>query len=136
MVYFPAGPSGNFNNDGRLDLFLINWFAENHSRLLINQSSREHHWLRVKPVGKVNNRMGIGAVVKLYQPGGLNDPQSLLGLQEVTTGYGYASGQAAMPHFGLGTHQSVDLSVSFPNDMKIEMRNVKTDREITIEEQN
>lgn len=136
MVYFPAGPSGDFNNDGRLDLFLINWFEENHSRLLINKSSRENHWLRVKPVGKVNNRMGIGAVVKIYKAGGLNDPQSLIAVQEVTTGYGYASGQAATPHFGLGTHKSVDLVVSFPNEMHVEMRNVKTDRELTIEEQN
>ena len=34
MVYYPAGPSGDFDGDGRLDLFLINWFAGNHSRLL------------------------------------------------------------------------------------------------------
>ncbi|MBX6312149.1 MAG: VCBS repeat-containing protein [Isosphaeraceae bacterium] len=26
MVYYPAGPSGDYDGDGRLDLFLINWF--------------------------------------------------------------------------------------------------------------
>jgi enediyne biosynthesis protein E4 len=136
MVYFPAGPSGDFNNDGRLDLFLINWFEENHSRLLINQSNPENHWLRVKPVGKINNRMGIGSLVKVYSAGGLNDSGKLLGTQEVTTGYGYASGQAAIPHFGLGSRERVDVSVSFPNGMSVELRNVEAGQELTVEEPN
>ncbi|MEK6235578.1 MAG: VCBS repeat-containing protein, partial [Planctomycetales bacterium] len=33
MVYFPAGPSGDFDDDGRVDLFLINWFRGNRCRL-------------------------------------------------------------------------------------------------------
>ena len=47
MVYFPAGPSGDFNADGKLDLFLVNWFPNNHSRLLEN-TSESGNWLRVR----------------------------------------------------------------------------------------
>ena len=70
MVYFPAGPSGDYDNDGRVDLFLINWFSENHSRLLHNESPRRH-WLKVKGTGNSFNRMGIGSQIRVYRAGQL-----------------------------------------------------------------
>lgn len=38
MVYYPAGPTADYDADGRLDLLLVNWFAGNHTRLLHNES--------------------------------------------------------------------------------------------------
>jgi hypothetical protein len=111
MVYYPAGPSGDFDNDGRLDLFLINWFQGNHCRLLHNDSP-PRNWLQVEVVGKGKlNRMGIGAQVKLFVPG----TNELLGFQEISTGYGYASGQPAYAYFGLGKHKTVDLEIKLPD---------------------
>src|SRR5262249_45835533 len=101
MVYYPAGPTADYDGDGRLDIFLINWFSDNHSRLLKNDAPKRH-WLQVQVVGKKMNRMGIGAQVKIYRAGKLGDKAGLLGYQEISTGYGYASGQVAMCHFGLG----------------------------------
>ena len=70
MAYYPAGPSGDFDNDGRLDLFLVNWFRDNHSRLLQN-NSKAGHWLDVQAIGRTTNRMGIGSKIRVYRGGAL-----------------------------------------------------------------
>src|SRR5205085_11755001 len=64
MVYYPAGPSGDYDNDGRLDLFLVNWFS-GRSCVLLHNESPKRRWLDVQVVGKTMNRMGIGAKVTL-----------------------------------------------------------------------
>lgn len=130
MVYFPAGPSGDINGDGRIDLFLINWFANNHSRLLLNDSPKQN-WLDVAVTGKKVNRMGIGAKVKVYS---VDDgkAKTLLGHQEIATGYGYASGQPAVCHFGLGNRKHVDINVTLPNGRVLQRRNVPVNQKITL----
>lgn len=133
MVYFPAGPTGDFDGDGRLDLCLINWFAGNHSRLLLNRSG-DNHWLNVTAVGQTVNRTGIGCTVSLYASGKSGDRQALLGHQEITVGYGYASGQAATAHFGLGQHQRCDLRVQFPNGRVVERKDVNVNQTLHIDE--
>ncbi len=127
MVYFPAGPSGDYDNDGRLDLFLINWFAGRRSTLLRNESPKRN-WLDVQVVGKTMNRMGIGAQVRVSAGG------KLIGFQEISTGYGYASGQRAYAHFGLGDEKSVSVEVRLPNGKKILKDGVDADRLLTVEE--
>jgi enediyne biosynthesis protein E4 len=134
MVYFPAGPTADYDHDGRLDIFLINWFQGNHCRLLKNDSPKRH-WLDVQVVGKKKlNRMGIGAQVRVFKTGQMDQAAGLLGFQEVTTGYGYASGQPAICHFGLGDIKSVDVSVRLPDGRLINSKNVAADRRIVIEE--
>jgi enediyne biosynthesis protein E4 len=133
MVYYPAGPTVDYDADGRLDLFLVNWFSGNHSRLLKNESLPKR-WLQVKVQGRRMNRMGIGAQVRLFAPGKLGDPAALLGFQEITTGFGYASGQPARAHFGLGENESVDLQVRLPRGQLIEQRDVKADQLVTVQE--
>jgi hypothetical protein len=127
MVYFPAGPSGDYDNDGRLDLFLVNWFKGQRSTLLHNESPKRR-WLDVEVKGKTMNRMGIGAQVKISKGG------ALLGFQEISTGYGYASGQRAYAHFGLGDEAKVDVHVLFPNGKKMAKEGVAADQLLTVEE--
>ncbi len=129
MVYFPAGPSLDFDGDGRIDLFLVNWFQGNHCRLLHNQSPQKN-WLDVRIEGKKMNRMGIGAQVKLYVPG----TKTLLGFQEVTIGYGYASGQQAICHFGLSKTETVDVEVKFPDGRTMSRAGVRGKQRLTIVE--
>jgi hypothetical protein len=127
MIYYPAGPTGDYDNDGRIDIFTINWFQGNHCRLLHNESGN-NHWLRVRVEGKKMNRMGIGAQVRVSKAG------KLLGFQEVTTGYGYASGQPAECHFGLGNETSVDVEVKLPDGRMLGQRNVNADAILTVKE--
>jgi len=133
MVYYPAGPSADYDRDGRLDLFLVNWFPSNHCRLLRNESP-PRHWLQVQVVGRRANRMGIGAQVRIFRAGGLGKPSELLGFQEIAVGFGYASGQLAVCHFGLGETRHVDLQVRLPNAVVIAKSAVAANQLLVIEE--
>jgi hypothetical protein len=115
IIYTAPGPSGDFDNDGRLDLFLPSWWTEARSLLLRNETPGGH-WLDVRVLGGGGvNRMGVGAVVRVYPAGRLGDAAALLGAREIATGYGYASAQPAVAHFGLGDQQSVDVEVTLPH---------------------
>jgi hypothetical protein len=115
IIYTAPGPSGDYDNDGRLDLFLPNWWPDRPSMLLHNET-KGGNWLRVQVEGtKGVNRMGIGSRIKLYAAGKLGEATALLGCREIATGYGYASGQPAYAHFGLGTAEKVDVEVILPH---------------------
>lgn len=133
MVYYPAGPSGDFDHDGRLDLFLVNWYQGNHCRLLRNDTPARS-WLDVAVTGTKMNRMGIGAAVSVFAAGRPGEAGALLGFQEITTGYGYASGQAAIAHFGLGEAAVVDVEVRLPDGQVRKLPGVKAGQTLRVEE--
>jgi hypothetical protein len=134
MVYFPAGPSLDFDDDGRLDLLLVNWFEGNHTRLLVNESANRN-WLKVQVRGSTINRMGIGSRIEVFPAGRVDQADDLIGVQEVATGYGYASGQVAECHFGLGEHQQVDVRVRLPNGESSVHRSVPSGKRLVVEPQ-
>jgi hypothetical protein len=133
QVYFPAGPSGDYDGDGRIDLFLANWFRGNHSRLLKNVSGT-NRWLDVSVRGRTINRMGIGAKVYVYKTGELHRDAGLLGFQEIGTGFGFGSGQAAGAHFGTGRAHVVDVLVRFPDGSEKSLHGVDTDTQLIVEQ--
>jgi len=133
-AYYPAGPSCDYDGDGRIDLFLINWFTDNHSRLLRNTSATKA-WLDVRVTGKTTNRMGIGAKVSVFAAGKLGMPESLLGHHEIGIGYGYASGQLPVAHFGLGDAATVDVRVTLPGGKTtIDKPGVKANQVLEVKE--
>lgn len=115
IIYMAAGPSGDYDRDGRLDLFLCNWWVESRSLLLRNETPGGN-WLDVRVEGSNGvNRMGIGSKVKVYPAGKLGDASALVGCREISAGYGYCSGQEAVAHFGLGKEVGVDVEVILPH---------------------
>jgi hypothetical protein len=84
--------------------------------MLLRNETKGGNWLRVQVEGaKGVNHMGIGARVNIYTAGTLGEAAALLGCREIATGYGYASGQPAYAHFGLGKAEKVDVEVILPH---------------------
>jgi hypothetical protein len=134
ITYTAPGPTGDFDNDGRLDLFLPSWWPELPSLLLHNETPGGN-WLDVQVRGTNGvNKMGIGARVKIYTAGKSGDSSALLGCQEISTGFGYASGQAPVAHFGLGSEAVVDLEVTLPHGKgTVKQSRVNANQRITLQ---
>jgi hypothetical protein len=130
-----AAPSADFDRDGRLDLLLANWWIEDRSLLLRNETPGGG-WLDVRVEGsKGVNRMGIGSKVKVYRAGQLGIPAALLGQREIAIGYGYCSGQEAIAHFGLGDADRVDIEVELPHGRGVFRRTgVTANQRVTLQQ--
>jgi enediyne biosynthesis protein E4 len=115
LGYWPAAPTVDFDRDGRLDLFGVEWVPSRDS-LLYRNVSRAGNYLEVmvRPADGAN-AMGVGARIEVYEAGRLGDPASLVGRSEIATGYGYSSGQEAVAHFGLADREQVDLRIVLPH---------------------
>jgi hypothetical protein len=115
LGYWPAAPTLDFDRDGRLDLFGVEWVPSRDS-LLYRNVSRAGNYLQVavRPAGGAN-AMGIGARIEVYEAGRLGEPAALVGRSEIATGYGYSSGQEAVAHFGLADRERVDLRIVLPH---------------------
>jgi enediyne biosynthesis protein E4 len=133
IIYGAPGPTADYDNDGRMDIFIASWWPEAPSMLLHNETSGGN-WLQVKVNGtKGVNSMGIGSRINIYEAGKLGDRNAFLGGQEIAEGFGYASGHAAIAHFGLGKVKAVDVEVILPNNKGKEYkRNVKVNQRIII----
>ncbi len=132
IIYFAPGPTCDFNRDGRLDMFLPNWWSEKPSLLLRNET-KSGNWLDVSVQGAGKfNRMGIGCKVDLYSPGRGKRQGKLLASREITAGFGYASGQEAIAHFGLGELTECVVVVTLPFGQGTITRAFKANQRVTI----
>lgn len=134
VVYSAPGPTCDYDRDGRLDMVLPNWWTELPSMLLRNESE-SGHWLDVRVAGGDGvNAMGVGSQVALYEAGRAGDPKARIGAREIATGYGYASSQEAVAHFGLGDRTLCDVVVTLPHGRgEIVRKAVQADQRITVE---
>lgn len=90
---------GDYDNDGDIDLLVTQ--SNGPVTLLRNDNTTENNWIRIKTVGVVSNRDGIGTRVILTAG---RRPQ----IQEVNPGASYLSSHDARLHFGLGSYTTVD----------------------------
>ncbi len=133
IIYSAAGPTADYNNDGRLDMFMPSWWPELPSLLLKNQTIGGN-WLKVvvAGTGKVN-KMGVGSRINVYGKAISSPGRVLIGSQVIGVGFGYASGQAAIAHFGLGKYTVVDIEVILPTgNGKLISKQVRSNQQITI----
>ena len=98
--------TGDFDNDGKVDLLVTNINAR--VDLLKNQTQSSHHWLKFQLEGTDCNRDAIGAKVTVRAG-------EILLTQEVRAGNSYLSQSDLRLHFGLGRQDRVDsIRVSWP----------------------
>lgn len=133
ILYGAPGPTADYDNDGRLDMFIASWWPEAPSMLLHNETNAGN-WLQLQVKGPNGvNTMGVGSRLKIYKAGRLGDASALLGCQDIGVGFGYASGHAAIAHFGLGKETAVDVEVIYPHGKgKLSQKNVKANQRITL----
>jgi hypothetical protein len=98
---------GDINNDGNIDIVLVNIGAPH--TLLLNQVGNSNHRVLFKLVGTKSNKMAIGARVTVKAG-------KLVQFSEVRGGGSYISQNDFRLHFGLGTEIKMnDVEVKWPS---------------------
>jgi hypothetical protein len=121
-------PAADFDNDGDLDLLLINFYS---NVALLRNNTDDKNWLRVKAVGTKSNPDGIGARVSLYAG------DQLIGTRHIHSGAGYCRSSPLEAHFGLGKAPAASyrVEVYFPaTNTNVVRGDVKPGRRIVIHE--
>ena len=118
---------GDFDNDGDLDLLITT--NNGPARLLRNDGGNQNNFLRVRTVGSVSNRDGIGAKVSVKLANGA----SLWNM--VRSGSSYCSQSELPVTFGLGKAEKVSrVEVTWPSGRKDVISDVDANQAITIQE--
>ena len=113
--YWSTGPLGDYDRDGRLDFFGVEWEPAVASPLLRNVTRGAKNYLAIKlELEEGPNRNGIDARVDIYKSGKLGNNKELIGSRIITISNGYSSGYEAIAYFGLPEDKKVDVSVSMP----------------------
>ena len=99
--------TGDFDNDGRMDLFVTNNNAP--PNLFHNLSKSTNAWLELELAGRAPNTNAVGAKATIVTPMG---PL----VREVNIGNGFAGGSSTRLHFGLGKLDKVgEVKIQWPN---------------------
>ena len=115
--------SGDFNNDGSMDLLIMN--MNEPPSLLKNTNTSGNHWFTVKLTGTTSNRSAIGAKVRMKAGGRVQTGV-------VLSQSGYYSCNDPRMHFGLRTATRVDrLEVSWPGGQLETWRSLPADKIFT-----
>lgn len=133
VMYFAPGPTADFDQDGRLDIFLANWWIEAPSLLLKNET-QGGRWLQVASQGiEADNRMGVGTTIRTYPAGKVGDANALIGHHELATGYGYVSNQPVVAQIGVGAEERVDLEIIRPHGKGRQvLKSVESSKRLTL----
>jgi hypothetical protein len=117
---------GDLNNDGRVDLVLLN--ARTPATVILNETATTNHWLGLKLVGTKSNRSAVGTVARVTAGGRTQ-------VDEVRSGRGYQSAEDLRLHFGLGTNAVIDrLEVTWPSGRDETHTHLTADRVIRVVE--
>ncbi len=116
---------GDFDNDGDVDVLIVN--LNEPPSLLRNDVSGNNHWLKVSLVGVKSNRGAVGGRVTARYGGKVQ-------AQEVMSQSSFYSANDSRLHFGLGTEESADLEIRWPNGLKETIRNVAWGQLVVVKE--
>ena len=122
----------DFNEDGCLDIFLVNmgneWHDPGVARLFQNVCDHGNNWLSIRTVGAASNRDGIGARVRVTTG-------ETVQIREVGASQGHMSHHVQPVHFGLGKASVADLvEVRWPSGRVQRLVEVAANQSITLAE--
>jgi hypothetical protein len=121
-----GGCFGDYDNDGKVDAFVVNLGAP--ATLLHNTSKSSGHWLTIKLQGSKSNRDGIGARIELMAGGRKQVLQRFAGSS-------YLSQDDDRVHFGLGAANKVEkLLIHWTSGQDQTLENLSVDQILTVEE--
>ncbi|RKN81149.1 CRTAC1 family protein [Ulvibacterium marinum] len=105
--------SGDFNNDGYLDLYVCNWGGEAEVNDCYINQNRTNRWVKFKLRGTTSNSYGIGSWITLTLD---NDTIQTRYFSRET---GYGSENSTEIHFGLGSSIQIDsVKIEWPSGIK------------------
>ena len=108
---------GDFDNDGRLDLFQTN--ADQMPLFYRGITEGGGNWVQFRLTGAKSNRDAIGARIKL-SAGGLTQ------IQEINGGNGYAGQSMKRAHFGIGKADKIDtVEIRWPSGLVEKLSGVR-----------
>ena len=117
---------GDYDNDGDVDMLVTQ--SNGPVTLLRNETGTQHNWIRIKTVGVISSREGIGTRVTLTAAGHTQ-------VQEINRGASYLSSHDARLHFGLDVHTIVDrLEIRWQSGVVQVFKNLPANREHVIPE--
>ena len=117
---------GDYDNDGDVDIVVTQ--SNQPAELLRNEGGNRRNWLRVKTVGTISNRDGIGARVTVTVG-------SQLQTQEVHTGKSYLCSHDPRLFFGLGEHTTIDrLEIRWPSGGVQVIERIAANQELVVVE--
>lgn len=101
---------GDLDNDGDLDVVISN--LDGPPLLLRNQVGQNRNWLVLSLQGKLSNRLGLGARVRVRTKGHTQTAWS-------TTGSSYLSASTPLLHFGLADARQVEeVEILWPSGIR------------------
>jgi hypothetical protein len=114
---------GDFDNDGDIDILIMNQHEP--PSLLRNDVTGGNRWLKVKLIGTGSNRSAIGARVTAKYGGNQQT-------REVLAQSSYLSSNDRRLHFGLGSNETADLEIRWPNGARENLPNLLNGRLVTV----
>ena len=119
-----GGGYADYNNDGRLDLFILNHNGK--GVLLKNRYPHDHHWLQIVLEGRESNWSALGAKLRLVAGGKVQ-------IAQIGSQGSYLSQNSLVQHFGLGKATRVDsLVIQWPNGTRQFRTDIAVDQKISI----
>ncbi len=121
----------DYDNDGDLDIFIVNHAGA--PVLYRNDGGNANDWLRIKTVGTLSNRDGIGAKITITPD--LDQPGRLM-FHEVSGGSNFLSHNERIAHFGLGPSSAVvdRIVIRWPSGFVQTLYNITPNQLLTITE--
>jgi hypothetical protein len=117
----------DLNNDGFMDLVITS--LGERPRILMNNALNDNHWILFNLVGRVSNRNGIGAFIKVVTASG----RALY--SHVSPSVGFMSSSDRRAHFGLGAESRIDrVEIRWPSGLVQHIANPPADAILHVEE--